>query len=375
MKDMNRIVFFLLLSIFTLSACSREGQNKEERLRELRAQQAEISLEIKQLEQELGAKDVDVAKVVLTTVNPDTFQHVVQVQAKVDGNSNLHVGVRSSGMVQEIRVKEGSVVKEGDLLGKLDDALFVKALNEANTSYRFLIDVYQKQKALWDQKIGSEVQYLQAKNNKEAAEARIASLEEQIDMCLIKAPISGTIEEVPIRLGQILAPPMVAFRIVNLATSKVVGDVSEAYSASIRAGSPVFIEFPDLGSQVATKISFASNYISPINRSFVVEAPLPQGMKGLKANLVAKLKIVDYQDLNALVVSANWLIQDARGTYLYVAETANGVQTAKKRYVKPGLSSQGQVQILEGLAPGDLVVSLGYQNLEEGMVVENVSEP
>ncbi len=372
---MKRFVFFLLSSILTFFSCSPNGGSKEEQLRVLRTQQADIALQIKQLEQELGAAKTDVASVILTTVQADTFRHVVLVQAKVDGDSNLNVGVRSSGMVQEILVKEGSVVKEGQLLGKMDDALLVKALNEANTSYRFILEVYQKQKALWDQKIGSEVQYLQAKNNKEAAEARIASLEEQIDMCLIKAPISGTIEEVPIRLGQILAPQMVAFRIVNLATSKVVADVSEAYSASIHAGSPVLIELPDLGVQIRGKISFASNYINPVNRSFVVEAPLPQGMKGLKANLVAKLKIVDYQNPHALVISANWVSQDAKGWYLFVAELNDGKLVAKKRYVKAGLSSQGKIEILEGLSSGDRVVSLGYQNLEDGMVVATVGEP
>ncbi len=372
---MRRIGFFLLPFLLTHFACSPDSGSKEEQLRALRAQQAEISLQIKQLELELGAAKSDVASVILTAVQVDTFRHVVLVQAKVDGDSNLNVGVRSSGMVQEILVKEGSVVKEGDLLGKLDDALLVKALNEANTSYRFILDVYQKQKALWDQKIGSEVQYLQAKNNKEAAEARIASLEEQIDMCLIKAPISGTIEEVPIRLGQILAPQMVAFRIVNLASSKVVADVSEAYSSTIHAGSPVLIDLPDLGVQIRGKISFASNYINPVNRSFVVEAPLPQGMKGLKANLVAKLKIVDFQDPEALVVSANWVSQDAKGSYLFIAEPVDGKLVAKKRYVKPGLSSQGKMQILEGLSVGDRVVSLGYQNLEEGMAVATIDQP
>ena len=248
--------------------------------------------------------------------------------------------------------------------------MYYQTLEELKTQIDFASNIYNKQKSLWDQKIGSEVQYLTAKNNKESLENKLKTLQEQINMMKITSPIDGTIEEMPIKIGQSMAPGIPAFRVVNFSKVKIMAEVAEAYSAKVSKGDSVLVSFPDINLEIKDKISFASKYINPINRTFSIEIKFNSGKNPIRANMVTVIKIADYNSPNAIIIPVNLVQSDNTGSYVYVSETINGKLVAKKRMVKQGMNYNGIVEILDGLKVGDKIITTGYQDLEEGQTIK-----
>jgi membrane fusion protein, multidrug efflux system len=230
--------------------------------------------------------------------------------------------------------------------------------------------LYDKQKSLWDQKIGSEVQYLSAKNNKEALENRIATIKDQIETMKIKSPINGSVEEVTIRVGQAVSPGLTFFRIVNFSKVKVVADVSENYSALIKNGDEVILYFPDIEHEISANIDFTSKYISPINRTFAVQIYFNPDKYEYRANMIAVIKIRNYYSPKALTVPVNIIQNDVKGKYVYSVESIDGKMVAKRKDIKEGEEYSGMVEITDGLKAGDKIITTGYQNLEEGTLIK-----
>jgi RND family efflux transporter MFP subunit len=231
--------------------------------------------------------------------------------------------------------------------------------------------MFDKQKSLWDQKIGSEVQYLQSKTTKESLERQIASLKQQIDHFKIKSPIDGTIEECNIKVGGVVSPDprLAAYRVVAFKNLKISAEVSEAYSSRVQAGDKLVVLFPDIKKQIETKVDFVSKYINPTNRTFLIETKILDGMKELKANMIAIIQINDYHAEKALQVPMNVIQTDATGTYVYVVRSKDKYSAAAKQPVVIGNSYNGVAEILQGLAVGDKVISIGYQELVDGEYV------
>ena len=303
-------------------------------------------------------------------IKSQEFNHFLEVQGKVDGDDNVSVSPKSMGVITQIFVNNGDHVKKGQHLAQLDDAVLQNGLKELKSGLDFATQMYDKQKALWDQKIGSEVQYLTAKNNKESLENKMATLKDQIDMMKVKSPIDGDVEDVPVKVGQSLAPGMTAFRVINFSHVKIVAEVAEAYSAKIKTGDDVIISIPDLNKEVKAKITFSSKYINPTNRTFIIEVRLNPNTIDARANLIAVIKINDYKVHSAIVIPVNYIQKSLEGQFVVLAnENQPAKLIAHRQKVSVGMIYNGLAEIKSGLKEGDKVISAGYLDLNEGQAI------
>lgn len=351
-----------------LFSCS---DDKKAQLARLKGDRDKLDAQIAQLEKEIASSDTSKAKVSemhvsLTTIKPGIFEHFVEVQGKVDGDDNLGVSAKMMGVITDIFVKEGEQVKKGQVLAQIDDKVMRQGLEEIETQLSLAKTAFTKQKALWDQKIGSEMQFLGAKTNLEALEKRKETLLDQIDMNKVKSPINGTVEDIPIKIGQAVSPGLPIMRVVNFESMKVVADVAEAYTAQIKKGNSVQVYFPDIDQTVNAEIDFSSKYINPINRTFSVIARFAEQGMDVRANMVAVLRIRDYVSENSIRVPIGVVQSDASGQYVYIAVPGENALTSKKINVTTGKSYNGVIEITSGLKQGDKLVSVGYQDLIGG---------
>ncbi len=371
MKKRTVQLIGLIAALVVVAGC--QPSDKQKQLEKLRQQQGEINAKIKEVESELTKPDSvlwsNAKKVAVTNVKEAPFDHFVEVQGRLDGDENVSVYSESTGVVKEILVKEGEYVHKGQVLASLNDASVRAQLKSLQSNLDLATSVYNKQKNLWDQKIGSEVQYLQAKSNKESLEAQISALKDQIGMMQIKAPIDGTIENQLIKIGQVASPLTPAYYMVNFTKLKVVAEVSETYASIINNGDEVTVELPDAHKQVKGIINFSSRYINTTDRTFEVEVHFRSNDPVLKANMVAVLRINDYHKDNAVSVSVNVIQNDQKGNYVFVAQKDGQGYRTKKVYIKTGMDYNGITEITEGLNPGDLLITTGYQDLENNQMI------
>ena len=360
-----------IVVLFLFFSCS---SNKQAQLSKLKQQQTVITDKIRSLEGELntGKKDsLNPGKfkfVGLKDVNSNTFDHYIRVQGKVDGDQNAAVFAEAPGTISSKFADVGQKVVKGQVLAQIDDQQYRSQMQGLETQYKFATDLYDKQKRLWDQKIGSEVQYLQSKTNKESLEKQISSLKQQVDKFKIKSPIDGTIEECNIKVGGVVSPDprLAAYRVLAFKNLKVSAEVSEAYSAKVKVGDKLIVLFPDINKQYETKVDFVSKYINPVNRTFIIETKILDGFNDLKANMIAIIQINDYHSDNAIQVPMNVIQSDQTGSYVYVVRSKDKYNAAFKQPVTLGISYNGVAEVLKGLAVGDKVISVGYQELVDG---------
>jgi len=367
-KDMKTKLFIALISVFVI-ACS--SNNKQAQLAKLKTQRVELDEQIKKLENDIkrekgNALNIDKFKFVgVSEVKSGSFDHYIRVQGKLDGDSNAGVFAQMPGTITAKYADVGQQVAKGQVLAQVDDEALRKQLEGLETQYKFTTDLFEKQQRLWDQKIGSEVQYLQAKTAKEALEQQILSLKKQIEMYKIVSPIDGAIEECNIKVGSVVSPDprMTAYRVVAFKNIKVTAEVSEAYSAKVKKGDKLFVQFPDINKELETKVDFASKYINPVNRTFIIETRIPESISNFKANMVAIIQINDYHTDNAITIPMNVIQKDQAGSYVYVISPKDNYSVAAKQPITLGNGYNGMVEVLEGLKVGDKVISTGYQDL------------
>jgi len=366
---MKKVLSLLItVSLFVMSCGGKKGDKNAE-LAELKKQQSEISQKIKEIEKELGAQN-KVSKQILVSVDTiveKTFIHYLSIQGSVDATENVIANAKMPGTVTKILVKEGAAVKIGQVIASTDASAMLSGLDEAKTGLAFATNIYEKQKKLWDQKIGTEFQYLQAKNAKEQAEKRIATLNEQIEMSQIVSPINGVVDEVMLKIGQPASPGMPGngIRIVNLGSLKVKADVAETYSKHIKAGNEVIVELPDAEKTLKTTISYVSKSINNLTRTFNVEVVLPSS-DDYQANMMAILKIADYKAEKTLSVPVNLVQNSDEGEYIFIASKEGNKTIAKKKTIKTGKLSGNDIEVLSGIQNNDLVISVGFQGLNDG---------
>jgi RND family efflux transporter MFP subunit len=372
MKTINLSAAIIILNI--LFSCSSD---KQAQLTKLKSQQTVIAEKILNLETELRSEKKDSLNpgefkfVGLSEVKANSFDHYIRVQGKLDGDQNAAVFAEAPGTVSAKYADVGQRVVKGQVLAQIDDQQYRSQLDGLETQYTFATDMFDKQKRLWDQKIGSEVQYLQSKTTKESLERQIASLKQQIEKFKIKSPIAGTIEECNIKVGGVVSPDprLAAYRVVEFKNLKVTAEVSEAYSSSVKNGDKLLVSFPDIKKQVETEVSFVSNYINPVNRTFLIETKISNSAADLKANMIAIIQINDYHSDNAILVPMNVIQTDQVGSYVYVVRSKDKFSAAFKQPVVLGISYNGVAEILKGLAVGDKVISAGYQEMIDGEYV------
>lgn len=370
--------YYTIALVSLLAACSQEKPNdlqgKRDELAQLKSQQTELNTKIKTLEGELtklDPKKAEEARVKDVTVAPlatGTFKHFVELQGTIDAKNNVQVSPKSGGVVTAVYVKEGDNVRAGQPIAKVDDQLLRESVSEVKTQMSLANTVYEKQAALWKQQIGTEIQYLQAKNNKESLERRLSTLNAQLSQSTVTAPISGVVDQVIIKVGQSAAPGMGLVRVVNLSQLKVVARVSDTYSGSVRKGDAVTVEFPDINRTMNSRISFVATTVDPATRTFTIEAPLPSD-NALKPNMLARIKINDATQSNTIVINQNLIQSTENGQLVYVAVNEGGKKVAKAKTVKTGQSYGGKIAVTQGLQAGDQIVTAGYQDLVDGQPI------
>ncbi len=360
--------------LFLMIACS---SNKEAQLTKLKDQQTALNEKILKLQTEVNTGKKDTLNpgkfkfVALKSVSSDIFDHYIRVQGKLDGDQNAAVFAEAPGTITSKFADVGQKVVKGQVLAQIDDQQYRSQMQGLETQYKFASDLYDKQKRLWDQKIGSEVQYMQSKTNKESLEKQISSLRQQVDKFKIKSPIDGTIEECNIKIGGVVSPDprLAAYRVVAFKNLKVSAEVSEAYSAKVKEGDNLVVVFPDINKSYNSKVNFVSMYINPVNRTFIIETRLLDGFTNLKANMIAIIQINDYHTDNAIQVPMNVVQTDQAGSYVYVVRDKGKFNAAYKQPVVLGNSYNGVAEVLKGLNVGDKIISIGYQDLVDGEYV------
>jgi RND family efflux transporter MFP subunit len=364
-----------ILGIITIVVLSCTGNNAA-RLEKLKKQRADIDEKISTLEKQVNSTgdSLDPAKfrlVGITKVKPDVFRHYIKVQGRLDGDQNVAVYADVPGTIKAIYADVGRKVTRGQVLAQIDDEQLRLQLGNLKTQYNFAAEMYEKQKRLWEQKIGSEVQFLQSQTNKESLEQQISVLEQQIEKFKIKSPVNGTIEESNIKVGSVVSPDprMSAFRVVAFRELTVRADVSESYSASVKKGDKVIVFFPDLNQQIESVVDFVSSYIDPVNRTFEIETNIENGLSGMKANMVAVVNINDYFSENALMIPMNVVMTDLSGSYVYVVKKKDNYYGAFRQPVVIGKTYNGIAEITGGLNDSSKVVTTGFRELVEGEYV------
>ncbi len=369
------IIIALVMGIAACGPKKSELQTKKEELAKLKGEQADLNTKVKGLETELAKLDPvkrEEAKVKAVAVSPvtaSTFRHFVDLQGTVDAKNNVQVTPKGQGgVITAMYVVEGTPVRQGQAIAKLDDQIVRESLNEVQTQLSLANTVFDKQSNLWKQQIGTELQYLQARSNKESLERRISTIRAQMGQSTVTAPISGVVDQVTGKVGQVAAPGMGIVRVVNLSRLKVVAKVADTYAGTVRKGDAVQITFPDIKKQINSTITFVATSVDPLSRTFTIEASLPS-TNDLKPNMLAQVKINDASKSNAVVINQNLIQNTENGQLVYVAVTEGNKKVAKAKKVTTGQSYGGQIEITQGLSAGDQLITQGYQEVTDGQTI------
>lgn len=375
----SQYILFLLTATFLVTACGGEKQpntlaEKKAALAKLKTDAKSLTEKIAKLDAEIKAADPSmkaaekILPVVTQALQPRSFKSFIEIQGTVETKNTATATPRMAGTYTTVYVKEGQTVKSGQLLAKIDNAILRDQIAALKQQMELANTVFEKQKSLWDQKIGTEIQFLQAKNNKESLEKNLAVLETQVNMYNVYAPISGAVEKVMAKTGEIAAPGMPLASIVNLGSLKATANVPDTYLSNIRMGDMVKVKLPDLSREINAHVTFISKLVNPANRTFKIEASIPSS-SDIKPNMVSILNISDINKANAIVINQNYIQSTEFGDVVYVAETEGNKKVAKARKIKTGVSYNGEIEITEGLQAGDLIVTEGYQDLVDGQVI------
>ncbi|MEJ2049303.1 MAG: efflux RND transporter periplasmic adaptor subunit [Calditrichota bacterium] len=372
---MKKLIIFVLGVVFLLSCGSGD---KQAQLKKLEAQRDALDTQIAQLKAEIqdkngSQKNEKIAYVNMEEVKPAMFRHFIRVQGTVDSDNNIFVPPQASGVVKKIYVKEGDAVSEGQLLAELDGSVYESNIAELENSLQLATTIFERQQRLWDKKIGSEIQYLQAKTNKEGLEKKLTTVREQYRMTKIITPISGRVDEVAIKEGEAAAARFGAVRIVQLSALKIKAKLSENYISQVSAGDTVQVLIPVIDLNFKQVVKAVSQVIDPKNRTFDIELKVPQMKQAVKPNMLAVLTINNYSNPRALTVPVNSLQKTGSDYFLFTARQNTNDESdhwvVERREVTPGEYQGDRIEINQGLKAGEHVVTFGYQDLADGQTV------
>ncbi len=248
--------------------------------------------------------------------------------------------------------------------------MLLQSMEELKTQFEFTNNIFQKQKSLWEQKIGSEVQFLTAKNNKDALEKKLATLNQQLDMSKLKSPMNGAVDAIDIKVGQSLMPGLPAIRVVNFSNLRVKAEVPESYVPKVKKGNDAVIFFPDLNKEISSKISYTAKVINNTTRTFTANATLETDKQNYHPNMIAVLKIIDYQNDSAIVIPVNLIQHSENAQYVYITANENGKNIARKKEIKVGQIYNGKAEVLSSLAVNDKLITVAYFDVTDGMIIK-----
>lgn len=374
---MKKLVLYSAFSLLLLS-CGGDKKSTDaiiasKDVNAMKTKKAELQAEMVKIEEALGAieKKPNEALVSVIKVNDTIFNHYLEIQGNVDTKENLIVYPQFSGTLMTLNVVAGQKVSKGQTIGKIDDGGLGQQVAQLETQLALAKTTYERQKRLWDQKIGSEIQFLQAQTNMVSQQKAVAQAKAQLAKTVITAPISGTVDEIITDRGSVVAPGQGIVRIVNLSNMYISTAIPESYIGKVKVGTPVDVELTSLGKDYKGKIRQVANNINPNNRTFGIEVSVPNNDNLLRPNQVAKLKVIDYTNKNVVVVPTNVIQQDAENNkFVFVASNVKGkTATAKKTIVKVGQSGNNVTEILSGLNADELIVTEGASTISDGMTL------
>ena len=385
---MKNALYILTIMLLTASCGDKSEQSISDLIAQgdletLRAKKTEISEKQRAIEKDLKMLDSIIAQksgkqklplVTTLAAKAGKFDHYLELQGDVKTKQNVLVYPEMAGTLQRVYVKEGQRVSKGQVLASIDDGGMGSQVSQLKTQAELAKTTFERQKRLWEQKIGSEIQFLQAKSNYEATESMVKQAQSQLGKSTIRAPFSGIIDDVIKDQGTVVAPGPGAevFRIVNLADMYITVDVPENNLGGISKGKEAKVYFPILGDTIISEIRQTGNFINPSNRAFSVEIPVPNKKGNIKPNLTARVSLNDYSSKNAILIPQGIISENAEGEqYVYVAEEPNDDKAvAKRRIIKTGKTQGSMVEVLSGINDGDLLIKEGARTVKEGQNVQ-----
>lgn len=392
MKSIIKITF---ISLFLIS-CGKDNLEKRvdkaldakdqkalvDLKKEIQTQQKQLKGLDSKIQEHLASKPFDQTNYTLITakrIKTDTFNHFFNLQGNVKTDQNILIYPEYSGELEKIFVQEGDRVNKGEVLAKIDDGGLRDQIRELQTRVQLAKTTFERQKRLWNDSIGSEIQYLQAKTNFESTQSSLNSLQKQLTKTTIRAPFSGTIDNVITDEGQVVSPGgMAIFRLVNLSQMYIETEVPENYLNQISIGTPVEIQLRAINHNFQAEINQMANFINPDNRKFRVKINIPQNIKNVKPNLIANVLINDYSNAKAIVVSENILQETADGSQVtFKIDLKNdSIGKAQRIFLETGKHFNGQVEVLNGIQIGDMIAQEGVRNLrdKEDVLITQIQE-
>ena len=380
---MNKI--FYLFTILLLFSCENNEtfdsilkSNDIEKIKLARktivASQQDLNSKIEQLDNRIEElnENPQLPIVQVVSVTPSQFDHYIQVQGSVKSDQLISIFPEFSGVIKNIYVKSGDDVKKGQSLIKIDDGGLKEQLSQLEIKYELTKTTFERQKRLWEQKIGSEIQFLETKSMFEAQKQAINQLKKQIQKTLIQAPFSGTIDNVIVKLGEVVYPGRSnLMMLLNMDNLYVESNVPEKYISSIKTGNKAILEFPLIGKSVSSTVRQSGNYIHPINRTFKIEIDVKTNDFEVKPNLNSKVKINDYSNEKALMINQNIISVDSNNKeYVYKLFTKNNKDYVSKTTIETGKNDGKNIEVISGLSQGDLIVSEGIRKLVDNSRVK-----
>lgn len=376
MKNILKISILLLILVVT--SCKSDAVD-DQTISGLKAKRTEIKTEIDKLNAKLKIVDKDIAALstdenlyLVSVVNAEktNFKHYIEVQGNVNSDQSISMFPEMGGLVKSVFVKEGVNVKKGQTLMLFDSSVLQRNLQELQSSLELATTIFERQEKLWNQKIGSEMQYLQAKNNVSTLKSKKDALKAQILKSKIIAPFSGIIDRIFVKKGEVAAPQMPALRLINLDKIYIESDVSEKYISQIKKGTEAVVTFPNSNITMQTKVWMTGNFIKLANRTFRIVVNVSNKDHSIKPNQLAVVKLLDNEE-EGVVIPTNLILNNPDGTtYVYTVLTKKGVSVVKKVNIVVGKSYKNKTLIKNGLSENAIVVDKGARSIQEGQKVK-----
>lgn len=387
----NVYLLGLILVFYNCSQSNDEGNNsnplKSNNLKELNEQKAfytkkinDLNVELEKINNAIEDLTVTEKRILITALKTEAtlFEHQIEVQANIKTRKNIMIYPEFNGRLIKLNVSEGQKVKKGRLLALIDDAGLKDQLEQSKLQLDLAKTTFERTERLWEQKIGSEMMYLEAKTRYKSAFKQVSQIKQQLSRTKVYAPFDGIIDEIPARLGGNLVPGVTPIlRIINLNSMYVESDVPENYLPNIIKGSKALVTIPALNQIQTTQIQLTGNYIAPSNRTFRIEAPIKNSNGLIKPNLNARLSIVDYTNQKAILVPQRVIREDAKGEpYVFVLKKPEENQgyTTEKRKIILGKNKKEMIEITKGLTSDELVVDEGVSLVVENQKVKRIIE-
>jgi membrane fusion protein (multidrug efflux system) len=387
---MKKVLLVIVISMTAFSCGSDSNKNTvdeviasqnleaiQQRRTEVKSDESEIQDKLKKLDLAIKKLDkTDNSALVTTQLIKDTlFQHFIEILGNVETKQNVIIYPEYQGTLSKVFVKEGDRVNKGQILARIDDGGLSSQLSQLESQEALAKTTYERQKRLWDQQIGSEIQYLQAKTSYESASNTVEQVRSQLAKTNIRAPFSGVIDDVITEQGTVVSPGQQLFRIVNLNNMYIKADVPERYIKSVTVGKDVEVYFPVLNENYSTTVRQTGSYLKPGNRSFSIEVDVPNENGLIKPNLSAKVKINDYTNDKAVLIPQNIISENANGDkYVYIAnidpESEKSKATAQREVITTGKTQGDYIEVLSGLSPGDIIIVEGARSIKDGQEVK-----